>query len=137
MRITLEVYSAAELEILLPAIRLLEVNSVADQDAKLDSVEKVAEAAEQQAKKPAKKEKPAAKPAEAPAAPAAEAAEADVPFELVTLADVKKILRDLPGAREKAKTALEQLGKERISDLTERELAAFVVSLGVVESVAA
>lgn len=134
MRITLEIYSAAELEILLPAIKLLELNAQAENDRKLDNVEKVATAAEAEAKKPAKKKEAAPKPAEAPAA---SSPEADVPFELVTLADVKKILRDLPGAREKAKAALEQLGKERISDLSEKELAAFVVSLGVVEPVAA
>lgn len=134
MRITLEIYSAAELEILLPAIKLLELNAQAQEDRALDNVEKVATAAEAEAKKPAKKKEAAPKPAEAPAA---SSPEADVPFELVTLADVKKILRDLPGAREKAKAALEQLGKERISDLSEKELAAFVVSLGVVEPVAA
>jgi hypothetical protein len=136
MRMTLEIYSAAELEILLQAIRLLELNSQAEDDRKLDSVEKVAIAAEEQAKKPAKKQKKEAAP-EPAEAPAASSPEADVPFELVTLQDVKKILRDLPGAREKAKAALEQLGKERISDLSEKELAAFVVSLGVVEPVAA
>lgn len=136
MKMTIEIYSAAELEILLPAIRLLELNAQADEDSKLDSVEKVATAAETEAKKPAKKSGAEPKPAAAPAAPAA-SSEADVPFELVTLADVKKILRDLPGAREKAKAALERLGKERISDLSEKELAAFVVDLGVVEPVAA
>lgn len=134
MRITLEIFTAAELETLLPAIRLLEASAQGADDRELVAVEKVAIKAESESTKPEKKQKPAAKPAEAPAA---SSPEADVPFELVTLQDVKQILRDLPGAREKAKAALEQLGKERISDLTEAELAAFVVSLGVVEPVAA
>ena len=131
MKMTLEIYSAEELEILLPAIRLLQANAKAEEDRQLENVEKVAEAEE---KKPAKKQKTAEKPAEEPAN---SSPKEDIPFELVTLAEVKQILRDLPGAREKAKAALEQLGKERISDLSERELAAFVVSLGVVEPVAA
>lgn len=142
MKITLEFEKASDFAVFVPLLTAVETGGLLnnpDLIAALDSVrlrlagalvnyegDKTVQAAPVEVEPEKKKRAPRGSASNTPEAKAAaESAE----IEKVTLADVQKALKTLPDARPKAVAALKKFGREKISDLKEEELSAFMVEL--------